>query len=104
MASFKATIPPAGVEFVFNPDKDPSDVIDYEINWTPLLQSDGIASITIAGKNVTIDSSSFTGKFVTIFVSGGTDGNIGTVTMTIVTTNSTPRTYERSFPIKIEEK
>lgn len=104
MATFTAKIPPAGVEFVFNPEKDPTDVVDFDIDWTSLLQSDGIASITIVGKNLTIDSSSFSGKVVNIFVSSGEDGNTGTVTMTIVTTNSTARTYERSFPIKIEEK
>ncbi len=104
MAAFNTKIPPAGVEFVFTPNKDPSDVIDYGVDWTSLLQSDGIASITVTGSNVTVDSSSFTGKVVTMFVSGGEDGNTGIVTMKIVTTNATPRTYERSFPIKIEEK
>ena len=84
--------------------KDPSDVIDYTLDYTQLLQSDGIASITVTGNEVTIDSSSFTGKVVTIFVSGGTNGSIGTVTTKIVTTNATPRTYERSFRIKIEDK
>lgn len=84
--------------------KDPADIVDYIVDWTSLLQSDGISSITVVGTNITIDSSSFTGKVVTIFVSGGNDGNTGIVKMTIVTTNSTPRTYERSFRVKIEEK
>lgn len=84
--------------------KDPSDVLDYTLDYTSLLQSDGIASINVTGKNITIDSSSFSGKVVTIFVSGGTDGNTGVVTTKIVTTNATPRTYERSFRIKIEDR
>ena len=84
--------------------KDPSDVLDYKLDYTSLIQSDGIASITVTGKNVTIDSSSFSGKVVTIFVSGGTDGQTGVVTTKIVTTNATARTYERSFRIKIEDK
>lgn len=84
--------------------KDPSDVLDYTLDYTSLLQSDGIASITVTGTNVTIDSSSFSGNVVTIFVSGGTNDNTGVVTTKIVTTNATPRTYERSFRIKIEDK
>jgi hypothetical protein len=84
--------------------KDPADVLDYKLDYTSLIQSDGIASITVTGTNVTIDSSSFSGKVVTIFVSGGTDGQTGVVKTTIVTTNATARTYERSFRIKIEDK
>ena len=84
--------------------KDPADVIDYIVDWTQLLQSDGISTATVKGTNITIDSSSFTGKVLTIFVSAGIDGNIGIVKMTIVTTNATPRTYERSFRVRIENK
>ena len=84
--------------------KDPSDIVDYTLDYTSLLQSDGIASITVTGKNITIDSSSFSGKVVTIFISGGTEGNTGVVTTTIVTTSATPRTFERSFRVRIEEK
>ncbi len=84
--------------------KDPSDVLDYTLDYTSLLQSDGIASITVTATNVTIDSSSFSGKVVTIFVSSGQDGSTGVVTTKIVTTNATPRTYERSFRIKVEDR
>lgn len=84
--------------------KDPADVLDYILDYTQLLQSDGIASVTVTGENITIDSSSFSGKVVTIFISGGQDGNIGVVTTKIVTTNATPRTFERSFRIRVEEK
>lgn len=84
--------------------KDPADVLDYTLDYTQLLQSDGIASITVTGENLTIDSSSFSGKVVTIFVSGGNDGNTGIVKTKIVTTNATPRTYERSFRIKIDDR
>lgn len=83
--------------------KDPADVVDYVLDFKPLLQSDAISSITVAGTNITIDSSAFTGNVVTIFVSGGTNCTTGTVKTTIVTTNSTPRTYERSFDIDIKD-
>jgi len=84
--------------------KDPADVLDYKLDYTQLLQSDSIASITVVGEKLTIDSSSFSGNVVTIFVSGGTNGNTGIVKTTIVTTNTTPRTFERSFRIKLEDK
>lgn len=104
MATIKIKIPPPGIALKFSSDKDPSDVFDYEMDWLQLLQADTIASITVTGEQVTIDSSSFSGKKVTFFVSGGTNGTIGTITTKIVTTNATPRTFERSFRIKIEEK
>lgn len=84
--------------------KDPSDVIDYIVDWTQLLQSDTISTAAVVGTNITIDSSSISGNTVTIFVSGGTNGNTGTVKMTIVTNNATPRTFERSFRIRVEDK
>lgn len=104
MAAIKIKIPPALVDLKFSSSKDPSDVFDYDMDFTQLLQSDGIASITVTGKNIDIDSSSFSGKVVTFFVSGGVDRNIATVTVKIVTTNATPRTYERSFGVRIIEK
>ena len=104
MATITIKIPPALVDLKFNSSKDPADVFDYDMDFTQLLQSDGIASITVTGENITIDSSSFSGKVVTFFVSGGEDGNIGVITVKIVTTNATPRTYERSFKVKIEDK
>ena len=104
MATITIKIPPALVDLKFSSSKDPSDVFDYDMDFTQLLQSDGIASITVTGENITIDSKSFSGKVVTFFVSGGIDGNIGTITVKIVTTNATARTYERSFKVDIKEK
>ena len=83
-------------------EKDPSDVIDYVLNFGGLLKNDTIATATVTGENVTIDSSSVSGNIVTIYVSGGSAGSIGKVKTTIVTNNSTPRTIERTFRIKVE--
>jgi len=83
--------------------KDPADVIDYTLDFTPLLQTDTISTATVTGKNVTIDSSSVAGNIVTIFASGGTNCTQATVKVTVVTTNSTPRTLERSFKINIKD-
>jgi len=84
--------------------KDPLEVLDYAWDFTQLLQSDAISTITVTGERLTIDSSSFSGKIVTIFVSGGTNGNTGKVTVKIVTTNSTPRTINKSFDIAIRDQ
>lgn len=85
-------------------DKDPADVVDYTISFGQLLQADVISTATVTVENITKDSSSVSGNTVTIWLSGGTDGTIATVKMTIVTTNSTPRTFERSFKVRIQNQ
>jgi hypothetical protein len=82
--------------------KDPTDVLDYVMDFTPLLQTDTISTHTVTVTNVTLDSSSVTNNVVTMYLSGGTAGTTAKVTVKIVTTNS--RTYERSFKIKIEDQ
>ena len=84
--------------------KDPADVIDYSVDFKSLLQGDTISTATIVGTNLTIDSSSVSGNVVTIWVSAGSAGTIGEVKTTIVTTNATPRTFERTFRVKIENR
>lgn len=83
--------------------KDPEDVFDFVLNFTPLLQGDTINTATVDGENITIDSSSITGNKVTIFVSGGSSGGVGKVTTTIVTSNATPRTFKRLFRVIIQD-
>lgn len=83
--------------------KDPSDVVDYPLSFKQLLQSDTISTATVTADNVTIDSSAVSGNVVTIWVSGGTAGQTATVKTTVVTANATPRTFERSFKIKLED-
>ncbi|MBL4651281.1 MAG: hypothetical protein JKY53_00240 [Flavobacteriales bacterium] len=84
--------------------KDPSDVVDYSLDFKQLLQSDTISTATVTADFVTIDSSSISGNIVTFFVSAGTNGKTALVTVKIVTTNATPRTFERSFKIRVENK
>jgi hypothetical protein len=81
--------------------KDPADVVDYTIDFNPLLKTDTISTATVVGTNITVDSSSVAGNVVTIFLSGGVNCTEATVTTTIVTTNATPRTYERSFTVEV---
>ncbi|MDB4726112.1 hypothetical protein OAF54_01655 [bacterium] len=84
--------------------KDPSDVIDFTLNYAPLLQADTIASIVVTSENVTVDSSSVSGNDVTIWVSGGSAGSTGKITVKVTTSNATARVFERSFAVKVEEK
>lgn len=83
-------------------EKDPADVIDYPVDFGPLLQTDTISTATVVGTNVTINSSSTSGNIVTVWVSGGTHGCTGEVKITIVTAGG--RTFERTFNIKVEDK
>jgi len=83
--------------------KDPADVIDFPLNFTPLLQGDTINTATVEGENITIDSTTIVGNKVTVFVSGGSDGGVGKVTTTIVTNNSIPRTFKRAFKVVVQD-
>lgn len=104
MATINIRVPPAGVQFKFSSEKDPSDVFDYDMDWKQRLQTDTINTATVTGERVTIDSSSVSGNIVNFFISGGTDGTIGTVTIKVVTSNATPRTFELSFNVRVNEK
>lgn len=83
--------------------KDPSDVLDFPLDFSGLLQADTIDTATATGENITVDSTSISGNVVTVFVSGGTAGSTGTIKATITTTNATPRTFERSFKVRVRD-
>jgi len=83
--------------------KTPTEVLDYPVLVT-LDSGDSIASIIVTGVDITIDSSSFSGNVITIWISGGTIDVMGRVTMKITTTNTTPRIFERSFNIKVLDR
>jgi len=83
--------------------KDPADVIDFTMDFKQLLQADTISTATVTATSVDIDSSAVSGNVVTIWASGGNEGATGIVKVTVVTANATPRTFERSFRIKIKQ-
>ena len=93
-------------DLIFKGDdaKDPSDVVDYTIDFGPMLQNDAISTVTATGTNITIDSSSNSGNVITVWTSTATAGTIATVKLTIVTTNATPRTFVRSFKIEVRDQ
>ncbi len=95
--------------------KDPSAVLDYKFDWAALTNgsgdSDWLASAeTISSKTVTatsgitVDSSSLSDSntSVTVWLSGGTDGENYTVACEIVT--SAARTDERSITIRVRQR
>jgi hypothetical protein len=84
--------------------KDPSSVLDYRIDWTDWLQPGD----TISTSNWTVpagiskDSNTNDTVSATIWLSGGTAGNIYNIVCRIVT--AVGRTDERSLDIKVEER
>lgn len=83
--------------------KDPSDVVDYTLDFSSLLQTDTIDTASVSADGVTVGDPVVNGNKVTVFVSGGNASTSATVTTKITTTNATPRVFERSFKIKIQE-
>ncbi len=83
------------------PSKDPSEVLDYQIDWSPLLDTDTILTSTwVVPAGLTIQSQSLTGTTATIWLSGGLEG-YHRVTNTIVTSGA--RTFERSVELAVRQ-
>jgi hypothetical protein len=83
--------------------KDPSAVLDYQIDWSDWLDSDTISSSDwTAQTGITIDSDTNTTTTATVWLSGGTAGKTYRVTNTIVTAGL--RTDERSIDIYVTQR
>ncbi len=88
--------------------KDPSEVLDYGVNWTDELGGDSILShnwavsegdVTLGVKSIeTADGETF----AKVWVSGGTAGTIAILTSTITTAGG--RTFEQSIKIRVVQK
>lgn len=87
------------------PTKDPSEVLDYQVDFTAALGSDTITgSPVVTASGVTVAGSpapSQAAGVVTFWLTGGTAGTTGIVTVRVVTTGG--RTIERSASIYIED-
>jgi len=84
-------------------NKDPTEVLDYTIDWTTLLDGDTISTSTWAvDTGITQDSESETATAAIIWVSGGTVDKQYTLTNTIVTAGG--RTRVRSIAINVIER
>lgn len=79
--------------------KDPSSVLDFVFDWSAWLEStETITSHTITvSTGITKDSSTESGGKITVWLSGGTDGNDYEIACKIIT--SSTRTDERTIAI-----
>lgn len=81
--------------------KAASEVLDYSLDYTDVLSSETISSSTwaVAPSTITISSSSNTTTATTVWLSGGTAGQVYTVTNTVVTSGG--RTFQRSITVQV---
>lgn len=83
--------------------KDPSAVLDYEVDWTAwLAASETITSHTVtAPAGITVDSSSLAGAVVTVWLSGGTVWERYDVVCHIVTNQG--REDDRTLRVAVQD-
>lgn len=86
------------------PNKDPSDVLDYAIDWTNELDEETIvgSSWAVSHASLVIDSDTIAGARAVVWLSDGLAGFLYAVTNTITT--SAGRTFERSVSLRVEER
>jgi hypothetical protein len=85
--------------------KDPEAVLDYTVDFAPWLlpEADTIASATVTGTGVTVDSSAVVGgTAVTMWVSGGTVNTTGNAVVQITTVDG--RIDERTVYFKVRNR
>lgn len=85
--------------------RDPDSVLDYPWDWEKWLAGDTITSHTVTLDPVdglTVDSSTHTDSAVTVWLSGGTDGEDTKVTCRITTAGG--RTDERSVVFRTRQR
>lgn len=79
--------------------KRPNEVRDYQHDWSGFLGTDTIDTSDVTVSGVTLDSDSNDTTSVTVWLSGGTDGTLATITNTIVTAGG--RTETEVFTLNI---
>ena len=93
--------------------KDPAETLDYTWDFTNLLESaeqiTAINSVTVTPVTtipLAVASSGIdgTGKKVTVWFSGGEACAQYTVAVNVTTNASTPRTFERSLNVPVEDR
>lgn len=84
--------------------KDPDANLDYAWDWTSWLpDGDTITSHQVTVPDgLTLGTTTLTGAIVTAWISGGTPGELYTVTCRITTSDG--RTDDRSRTIKVEQR
>ena len=87
------------------PAKDPNEILDYQIQWSPRLRTDTISTSTFSLKTangVSIDSQSNTTTTSTVWLSGGTAGGTAVINCRIVT--AAGRTMDQTVYLEIVER
>lgn len=83
--------------------KDPNSVEDFEFNWVAELNGDTISTSSfILPDGMTQVSASNTTTTATVFVSGGTNGQLYRITNRVVTAGG--RTYDRTYRVLIMDR
>lgn len=84
------------------PSKDPNEVLDYRFDWTSrLATSETISTSTfiVAEGSVTLANPSILDGKTTVWLSGGTLGEVNVITNRIVTNQG--RTYDESARLRV---
>jgi len=89
------------------PYKDPDEVLDYQVDWSPRLEAgDTIISSTFipqySTNDLVIDQQISTATTATVWLSGGTLGSVYTFVNRVVTDGG--RTMDQSVSIQIKTK
>jgi hypothetical protein len=86
------------------PSKDPGEVLDYQIDWSALLDGDTIdaSSFAVLSGSVVVDSDSIDNVTTTVWLSGGTLNETCTIENTIET--AVGRTFQQSVRLRIRER
>lgn len=84
--------------------KDPDAVLDFVVDWTSWLQaSETISTSTfIVPAGITKNSESNTSLKATVWLSGGTNGNVYRLVNRITTNQG--RTNDRTLEIRVEDE
>lgn len=70
---------------IYWPSKRAADEFNYSLNCAVALAGDTIASIDVVATGVTVDDSSHDDTIVTVRLSGGTNGTLSTIVITVTT-------------------
>jgi hypothetical protein len=85
------------------PDKDPDEVLDYQLNWAARLGADTISTSTwTVPEGITQDSASRTDTTTTLWLSGGTSGQTYALLNRIVTVGG--RTMDQTVSITLADR
>ena len=81
--------------------KRPTEVRDYEIDWTQFLDGDTIATSDVTVVGITLDSDTNDTTSVSVTLSGGTEATLAKITNTITT--AAGRTETEVFTVYISD-